>query len=372
MRRWTLAGLGLASLLFLPQAVVAAPKMELAVADEGVQYLAPTDPKRLAAFARAKELGVTHWRVAMVWLRNADGSTHLDFAAKDAFVDDLRANGFTVQMTITGAIADWATFDAARGPSGIVLDSADVDEFTRFVRAVVQHYKGRVRRYSIWNEPNLAGFLLAGPTRADVEQYLRLKKTDRRAAGRLFKKKILPANARRFREIHEKGYAAVKAADPSAQVLFGELCPHNGFSFTRLVARRGTKLRADGFALHPYQFDVKPESSRGVKTSYMGIGRLRQVRNLLVHLARQRRLATPAGRALPIYATEFGYRKAEMSESRRALWLPRAYEVARKAGVRQMCHYLVVPGFDDMSLLDERSEPTPTFDALVRWSRARG
>ncbi len=76
-----------------------------------------------------------------------------------------------------------------------------MDEFTRFVTAVVNHYKGRVARDSIWNEPNLAGFLLAGPTRADVDRYLQLKKTDRRAAGKHFTKKILPANARRFREL---------------------------------------------------------------------------------------------------------------------------------------------------------------------------
>src|SRR5204863_9607900 len=115
----------------------------------------------------------------------------------------------------------------------------DAHAFGRFARAAALHFRGQVRRYSIWNEPNHDAWLTPA---ADA-----------------------PAI---YRRLYVAGWSAIKAADSRAQVLFGETGAYAEpgqvapLAFLRAVACRGCpELHADGYAHHPYEFTDPPEYS---------------------------------------------------------------------------------------------------------------
>ena len=125
-------------------------------------------------------------------------------------------------------------------------------------------------------------------------------------------------------------------------MLIGELAPNGGgrsiapLQFLRDItcsrrdykaARKCAPLKADGFAIHPYQFKRAPHLADG-RPDDVPIGGLSRLTTALDTLARRRALATPARRALDIYLTEFGYLtegdRAQKPKVR-AAWLAAAY-----------------------------------------------
>ena len=95
--------------------------------------------------------------------------------------------------------------------------------FVRYAQFLAQHFKGRVKRYEVWNEWD------HGPgnaSHASADAYLRLVKA-----------------------VH----AAVKQIDPEAEIIAGAITPvgiREGF-LTRLV-EQGVLNHADALSLHPY------------------------------------------------------------------------------------------------------------------------
>lgn len=76
----------------------------------------------------------------------------------DRIVDLYRAHGIEVIARLDFPedwveAADWVPADKRRPP--VNFPPEDFDDYGRFVRATVEHFKGRVRFYQIWNEPNL-------------------------------------------------------------------------------------------------------------------------------------------------------------------------------------------------------------------------
>ena len=60
-----------------------------------------------------------------------------------------------VQLTLTGPAPAWATATTASA-----CTSPAPAAFARFAGAVAAHFKGRVDRYGIWNEPNWKSWLM--------------------------------------------------------------------------------------------------------------------------------------------------------------------------------------------------------------------
>jgi hypothetical protein len=284
-----------------------------------------------------------------------------DWARYDSIVDLARGHGMAVQMTITGPAPAWAT-PTGDLEKGYVRPNAR--RFGEFARAVAERYRGRVSRYSIWNEPNWATWL--GP---------------------------LSEGPRLYRELYRRSYAAIKRADPNADVLIGELAPYRKGTVStapleflremtcvdaayRPTRRRcpGGTLKADGFAHHPYDFTNPPERPLEGADN-VTIGSLDRLTRALDRLKRARVLVPRRGRYLPLYLTEFGYFRAgarRISESKRAAWTTRAFDIAqRNPRVRQILYYVFVrpPGgtFFDLSLLDTDGRETGAYRALVRW-----
>ena len=81
-----------------------------------------------------------------------------DFAALDAAIDDARARGLQVMLTLYRA-PSWA--EGADRPVSAPAGSwkPDPGAFGDFVHAVAERYRGQVSYYQAWNEPNLRSYL---------------------------------------------------------------------------------------------------------------------------------------------------------------------------------------------------------------------
>ncbi len=382
----------LVAVLFASPAL-AKPKMEIAVQDEAAFLGEPQgSAKREIAFQRAKELGATHLRVNAWFTREVDGRIRDDFSALDSTVNEARTRGMVVQMTIGAIAADWGSPDPEKvAPAGVC---PKLDEFLLYLARVVHHFKGRVHRFAIYNEPNHPGFLLAGPHDA-VEKYRDLKKrsaalkeTDKaesrklsRRASKIFHREIFKENVKFVRKLWHHGVTVVRNADPTAEVLIGELSSFQTMNFMQKVLRHGKKVVADGFAVHPYQYLTRPESRKGLPAQSGGIAHAQKLQRFLKHLEKTGRLETRKGKKVPLFFTEFGYHRLEgrtisqpdrqLPEATRAAWTPRAFEVAKKAGARQMLYYQLFPTWSghawDTGILDHDGTPNPSFDALKAW-----
>jgi hypothetical protein len=263
---------------------------------------------RAVAFDRARRIGVTYLRINLVWA----GYASTGYGPYDAAVDQARRHGMTVQLTVTGN-PRWT--NGGGGPIGYHYPNAG--RFASWIGRVAAHFRGRVRYYSIWNEPNL-------------NDYLAPQRVGRRWMGPLI-----------YGRLFRAAYRAVKRSDVRAQVLIGEMAPAGKpLEFLAQAARGG--LVADGWAQHAYQFVNVPPSRR---TGYSGaISRVFEMKDRLRALARRHVLRTRRGGALPIFFTEFGYPRPGayygfFSEVRRAQYSLQAFRLARRAGVRVLVWY---------------------------------
>jgi hypothetical protein len=312
---------------------------------------------RDAGFGAAGKLSVRVLRINVIWnhVAGIKKSHPWDWSHYDAAVEAARAHGVEPQLTLTGPAPAWATGDGKRG---VVRPKPAL--FAEFVSAAATRYAGRVRRYAIWNEPNWPSWLSPKSSQPSL-----------------------------YRGLYLAAYGAIKQADPSAEVLIGELSPMGPptagtapLKFLRSLTcsnakwqRQGTcpALTADGFAHHPYTLRWAPEYKGRADDVTMGsLGRLESA---LRTLARRGALATPSGTALPLYLTEFGYRANSkvVDERKRAVYSPRAYGIAAKdAQVRQLVWYHLAgppPKVKawDTSLVRYDGNPTSTYTALVKW-----
>lgn len=125
------------------------------------------------------------------WERIQPVAGHFDWAESDRLVNESEAAGLEIQGVLIG-LPGWA-LDPANGlPRGIGLAwDAPGNLWTQYVRDVVGRYRGKIRYWEVWNEPDSKPFW--SQTIGDYYQMLRVT------------------------------YLAVKASDPTAQVLLGGL-----------------------------------------------------------------------------------------------------------------------------------------------------
>ena len=369
MLRSLLAGLSLLALTVAltsarPATAHAAAGMELALQDDAV-FVDQRWMERDVALDHAVELGATRIRVNVLWARllvaNANTRTTpktvtYDFTNIDALQAAAAARGIKLQLTIAGPAPAWATGNHRTGNH-----RPDAAKYGAFVKTVVEHFKGRVDRYAIWNEPNWNTWLSPGKRAASL-----------------------------YRGLYSAGYKAAKAADPKAKVLFGELAPVGGgraiapLKFLRDVtcskanykaAKRCAPLKADGFAIHPYQFTSAPHIVAG-KSDDVPIGALRRLTSALDKLARRHALRTPSGAKMGLYLTEFGYLTAgnrAQKPKTRAAWLASAFKIAnRNPRVKQLLQYqLVDPPSSEIwhsAILHRDGSPQATYGGLAKAS----
>jgi hypothetical protein len=339
-------------LMLVPARAHAAGNMELALQDDNV-FLDSMYMSQAEGLNRAVDLDVSRIRVNVLWSRSLVAGSDsrkkpaapvYDFSKIDALEKAAAARGIQLQLTIAGPAPAWATGNHKVGPY-----RPNPTLYAQFVRTVVEHFQGRIDRYSLWNEPNWDTWLAPA--------------------------KSAPAI---YRHLYAAGYDAVKTTDPDAQVLFGELAPIGEphaiapVKFLRQLFSTGARLKADGLAVHPYQFTIAPNLPGG-KADDVTIGTLGHATAELDALAKAHELTTPRGRPLDLYLTEFGY----LSQGHRALkpkvrasYLKAAVNVARRnPRVRELLQFQLIDPPAEVrwhsALLDPDGHPLPAYAALL-------
>lgn len=352
----------------------AARGMELAIQDDQlfVQGNPRFDGDRPFEYARA--LGVTRIRVNLLWAytmpsrqytaRNKPSTVTYDVSEYDRLIDRAAQHGIRVHMSLTGPAPRWA--NARRALANRAWNRPSVGEFGRWATIMAQHFAGRVDRWSVWNEPNWKTWL--GPLKAAPAIY---------------------------RSMYVRAYDAIKQADPRAKVLIGETSPYArpGLStaplaFLRAVTcvnkdyrrtrSRCPRLRADGYAHHPYDFR-NPPGFAYPGADNVTIGTLSRLTRALDRLRRSGALRFNGAGRMPVYLTEYGYfasGKRALSSRLRSRYLQQAYSRAlANRRVKSQLQYLlmVLPRGSastfNTGLVSRSGARLAQYRALQRWYR---
>lgn len=361
-RRSRLIALALLALAMLPATAHAAKPLEIAVQDDGI-LLRANDDVRAHAWKRIEQMRASYVRVNLYWndvVNNATSRTRpsrirYTLDEYDRLVAEARKHKVQVQMTLGTSAPAWATSNRKVGKT-----NPNAKLFAAFARDMAKHYKGKVGRYSIMNEPNLIFWL-----------------------------KPVKTSAKQYAKIYKLSYSAIKRADRNAKVFFGETAPFtrskkNGTDPLLWIKRvlRGQRLKTDGVAHHPYAFDASPRKPfRGKNTITMSS--LSRLVKLLRTAQKKKQLRTPRGGRPGIYLTEHGYfvdgpqapeyrRSQALPENTRATYWKQSLDIARKTStVRQILSYQLYPTTPDAtwdtSVLDGAGNPTAVFTSITDW-----
>jgi len=128
------------------------------------------DPER--TYAHVARLGVKWARLHAGWCRTERKPGEYDFAWLDQVVDRLRQIGVQPWLCVgfgNRLYTPQAPFESAVGwiPTGTAEGRA---AWLAYVDRLAEHYRGRVRHYEIWNEPNGKSFWRPGTP--DPRQYV--------------------------------------------------------------------------------------------------------------------------------------------------------------------------------------------------------
>jgi hypothetical protein len=316
-----LAALAVPSLAASPAHAAAGMKVAIEDEDVFVNGRSAVDPQQGYQFL--DQLGIRQMRILISWSSVSSSPGEFDFGAYDLPIALAQNNGVSVQIVLNGQAPKYATANHRVGPY-----KPSPSAFADFAAAAAAHFRGVVDVYSIWNEPNYKGWL----------QPLRQAPT-------------------LYRNLFIAGYRAIKSTDASAKVLIGETAPYAQgaramapLKFLRQMAcvddkykvvKRCPKIKADGYAHHPYDFQYPPRrSDRGPDNAT--IGTLPNLLRALTKLQHTRQLTGTRN----VYLTEFGYLatgKRGLPEAKRAAYLKQGYQIARRTPrVKQMVQYLLV------------------------------
>ena len=370
--RTRLSALLIAALLLTGLAGPAAPAraaapLEIAVQDDGV-LLRGSTALRAQAWQHIKQLHASYVRVNVYWndvvstpnAKKRPKTVRYSLADYDRLVKQARSNGVGVQMTLGISAPAWATSTRKVGKT-----NPDPKLFAQFAADMARHFKGKVGRYSILNEPNLAVWL-----------------------------KPVKTSAAQYRKLYALSYSSIKRASPSAKVFFGETAPFarkkgSGTQPLTWIAQvlKGAKLKTDGVAHHPYAFKLAPNKPYPAKGS-VSMGSISRLSSALKTYAARGQLRTPAGKVPGIYLTEHGYfvsgpqapsyrNTQALPVATRAKYWTQSLDIASKtSGVRQLLSYQLYPSPPratwDTSILSPTGAPTSPFEAIAEWAQDAG
>ena len=339
----------------------AAPSMEIGVADDRLLFAHPDLAAATADEWRAS--GVDVVRIFARWgafapspsartrpagfdPANPDDPGY-DWRALDRAVGTVTAAGLRVMLTVTGWGPVWGSeFPVRRNPRY----TPDPARFADFATAVARRYGGAVDRYVMWNEPNVAQWLQpqAACTRS----------------------RCVPYAPHHYRRLARAGAAAVRAADPGAEILVGSLAPRgtsgratNGntrpltflremgcvtrsYRRTRSGRCRGfSPVSADGLAYHPHGLRLSPTQPDRVPDQAQ-LADIGQVISATDRITRAGGIDARGGR-LPLWLDEYAYqtrppdRILGVSPSLQSRWMQQgSYLAWRNPRVRNLTWYV--------------------------------
>ncbi len=166
-------------LLIAPGSTHAAVRVSVGIASVSTQYAG-------ADFAgeadRIKATGATAIRIPAKWnLLQPSSSASFTWARLDAAVSAARAKGLSILMNLEGPAPVWAQKPGAN-PLANGNAPANPATFGEFARQVALRYSSRVAAWEVWNEPNLAHYLIP-PTAGEYVPLLKAAFGGIRAGG---------------------------------------------------------------------------------------------------------------------------------------------------------------------------------------------
>jgi hypothetical protein len=251
------------------------------------------------------DAGVRWTRIGLGWrnLEPSKGSYSNYFLAdEDAAVQAAHDAGVKIILDVIES-PQWAS-----GSTNKYAAPQNPQDLANFMSFIANRYKGKVQAYEIWNEENGSRFWPSGP------------------------------NAAAYTQLLKASYPAIKAADPSAQVVFGGLA-NADYHYVEQAYAAGAKGYFDVMGVHPYtcwspsfyyyvdsaenwvgDSSYTPKSGQRV-TMYSYLGYREVHRSMLA-----------AGDDKPIWFTEIGWSSAStgctVDEQTQASYLTQAYQLA--------------------------------------------
>ena len=311
------------------------------------------------------------------------GYQSLVWAKYDYLIRSALARGILVNLNLTSPIPRWAAGDPPTSRQDLQPTfGPNVEEFGKFVDAVGKRYSGtyqglpRVDYWSIWNEPNQAGWLtpqwVPDPrnARRQVESAPSVYRALVAAAWRslaatghgtdtILVGETAPQGLQNSKGVSRSIDALrfvrrLYCVDDNLQLLKGtsaeiRACPQNDPG--RFVAENPALFHATGWAHHPYDM-LSPPARRAIPPDWVTMANLGDLSRELRRIYQRygQKMQTPRG--VPLYLTEYGYQTApdpiHVSFDQQAAFLNEAeYIASRNPNVRTLSQFLLVDDAPD-------------------------
>jgi hypothetical protein len=362
-----LLALLLVALLALPAAAAASRTQEATFQDD-ILLVYGDEPTQAATLDRLRQLGADRLRVSVFWNVVETERGRYDFERYERLLRLARERGFTVNFNITGPAPAWATGTPPAERADLKPTwEPDPAQFEAFVAATGRAFPD-VDYWSIWNEPNQAGWLTPQWTQVAGGRWVEAAPARYRAlvasAWRALQAtghgrdtiligetapKGLKANRGPSRSIDVLRFLRrLYCLDERHRVLRGvraaeQGCPGDAASFRR---DNPALFSATGFAHHPYEPIFAP-ARRPTWRDWVTTGNL-PVLSRFLRVARQRYGVRTPRNGVPLSLTEFGYQTKPpdpfgVSLAQQARYINEAEFIAyRNPAVRTMSQFLLV------------------------------
>ncbi len=162
------------------------------------------------------------WDSGAVWSSMELSRGNYDWSKLDSIVEYMQGKGVDLLFTF-GRTPQWASSSPAQncaGGPGQCAPPSDFNDWATFVQAIASRYKGRIKYYELWNEPDAERFWTG--TTVQLVQMAKL------------------------------AYPIIKQADPAAQVLTPAPQGVNGYLWMEGYFAAGGQQYADTVAFHGY------------------------------------------------------------------------------------------------------------------------
>lgn len=297
--------------------------------------------------------GATLVRMGISWYDCERKRGVYDFSSVDWVVDALEREGVEI-LCVLCTTPEWASGVTEEqkevfrelGMENLigVLPPEDeyVQDFSHFARTVAERYRGRIRLYEFWNEPDGMGMpRLEG---APGSWFVRFG-----GDPALYTRWLCAA------------YRSLKAGDPDCTVAVGGLEARPRTAFFEGMLAAGAAGHFDALALHPY---ARPETGWRLDWDWVDA---------------HRRLLVEAGLAeVPIWITEWGWATdaggSEVDEALRVTLIDESFAaMARRPYVAVAVHHTLndwgnPEAPSTMGLCDFWINPRPSFGRFAWWA----
>ncbi len=260
-------------------------------------------------------IGATMTGTGIAWVGGepSPGQYDMDvFAQTDWEVDQIRARGLEPTMFL-GLTPAWAALYPQLPPHRTPPAEAYVDEFMAFHQFVAERYADKITYYYFWNEPNGCSWINEGCSNGNGYD--------------LYTLWLIRCSQ------------AVKAGDPDAKIIAGNLDYHigvtAGYQYIQGMYNNGAGPHIDGIAIHPYDWGGTIHWQAVIDT-----------RNTMVANG-------DAGK--PVWINEFGWNLTDYQTTANRLVQVLTELKKPEWSYVQMANYLVLndgPGVENYGLMD--------------------